>query len=395
MRTIQLFSILAIIAFATLQTNAQAINDNGTNVGIGIAAPANGFGSTATNVRLDVNGGTDANVKGATIAQKYKAGSIYSSTNSSTSGYLGYNSNWSNASQTFGMLSSVKVSTARAYYATSNTFGGYFSTDLGGVSGKKRFQIGGVYGHLRGAWNGGFTNGGFAAGVVGIDDINGKSTYGGYFKGRGYFSDKVGIGTKNPASELHVHNGTIRITGTSFAGGPMILFGENGQTVDNGQWGIEYVPVTNGTPGLNFWRPWPATNYGNYFLFLSDTGKVAVGTNNTPTSIGGANISAYRFFVKGGILTEEVRVRTGWADYVFADDYNLKPLSEVEFFIKKNKHLPDVPSAKEVESQGIELGDISRIQQEKIEELTLYLIKQQKQIDELKNQVKDLINNSK
>lgn len=305
MRTIQLFSTLVIIAFAILQTNAQIYHT--ANVGIGIPAYPNGFGSIATNIRLDVDGGTDTSVKGATIAQRYKAGSIYSSTNSLTTGYLGFNSNWANASQTFGVYSFAKVSTARANSSTSNTFGGYFMTQLDAVSGSKKFQIGGVYGNLRGAWNGASTNNGFAGAVVGIDDINGKSTYGGYFQGKGYFS-----------------------------------------------------------------------------------GKVSIGTQNRPAFIGGANISAYLLFVKGGILTEEIRVRTGWADYVFADDYNLKPLSEVESFIKENKHLPNVPSAKEVETQGIELGDIARIQQEKIEELTLYVINQQKQIDELKSMINAL-----
>lgn len=389
MKTSKLFSTLAIVAFTVFQANAQ-LNDNGTNVGIGTAAPANGLGTTATNVRLHVDGATESGIKGANIAQQFKAGSIYSSTNSETTGYLGYNSNWAAGSSSFGVIGTSTVSTARAYSTTANVLGGRFIADLGATSGSNKFQIGGVYGHLKGAWNGASANGGFAAGVVGVDEINGAGTFGGYFKGRGYFSDKVGIGTENPTSELHVHNGTIRLTGTSFAGGPMILFGENGQTTDNGQWGIEYIPAANGTPGLNFWRPWPNSNFGNHFLFLSDTGKVAVGTDNTPTSIGGANISAYRFFVKGGMLAEEVRVRTGWADYVFADDYNLKPLAEVEAFIKENKHLPNVPSANTVESQGIELGDMSRIQQEKIEELTLYIIDQQKQIDELKSLVYEL-----
>lgn len=117
---------------------------------------------------------------------------------------------------------------------------------------------------------------------------------------------------------------------------------------------------------------------------VGTTGRVGIGTTNTPTTIGGENISAYRLFVKGGILTEEVRVRTGWADYVFADDYKLPTLTEVGKFIDENGHLPNVPSAAQVEEEGIELGEITRIQQEKIEELTLYLIEMQKEIDVLK-----------
>lgn len=126
--------------------------------------------------------------------------------------------------------------------------------------------------------------------------------------------------------------------------------------------------------------------YGDF-----NTNKVGINTNQLPNSVGGANTSAYGLYVKGGILTEEVRVRNGWADYVFADDYVLTPIYEVESFISKNKHLPNVPSAKQVEEDGLSLGEISKIQQEKIEELTLYIIDQQKQLDELKKQVQELL----
>ena len=117
------------------------------------------------------------------------------------------------------------------------------------------------------------------------------------------------------------------------------------------------------------------------------TGRVGIGTTNTPTSIGGTSINAYRLYVAGGILTEEVRVRTGWADYVFEEDYSLPTLSEVNEYIEENGHLPNVPSAAQVEEEGIELGDITRIQQEKIEELTLYMIEMQKEIEELKSRL--------
>jgi hypothetical protein len=120
--------------------------------------------------------------------------------------------------------------------------------------------------------------------------------------------------------------------------------------------------------------------------------KVGINTNQLPNSVGGANTSAYSLYVKGGILTEEIRVRTGWADYVFDADYKLLPIEQVESFIKKNGHLPNVPSEKQVKDEGIELGDIARIQQEKIEELTLYIIKLQKQVDALSEKLENEIN---
>lgn len=120
-------------------------------------------------------------------------------------------------------------------------------------------------------------------------------------------------------------------------------------------------------------------------------GKVAIGGNvstafgNFPTAAGSANVSGYNLFVKGGILTDEVRValNSTWADYVFAKDYKLRPLSEVEAFIAQNNHLPNVPSAAQVKEDGINVAEMTKIQQEKIEELTLYIIAQNKRIEAL------------
>lgn len=135
---------------------------------------------------------------------------------------------------------------------------------------------------------------------------------------------------------------------------------------------------------------------------LKFNGKVGVGYGfgNFPATAGTVNVSNYNLFVNGGILTEEVRVmlKAQWADYVFEENYNLPKLEEVEEFIKENKHLPNVPSAKEVTENGIELGETAKFQQEKIEELTLYIIEQnkinkqqQEEINELKEQVKLLL----
>ncbi|GAA4438705.1 hypothetical protein GCM10023091_19630 [Ravibacter arvi] len=116
-------------------------------------------------------------------------------------------------------------------------------------------------------------------------------------------------------------------------------------------------------------------------------GQVGVATSNFPSTLGSTNLNSYKLFVKGGILAEEIRVRTGWADYVFEEGYVLKPLSEVELYIKENGHLPNVPSARVVEEEGLELGNIVKIQQEKIEELTLYIIDQEKRF---KKEIEDL-----
>jgi hypothetical protein len=117
---------------------------------------------------------------------------------------------------------------------------------------------------------------------------------------------------------------------------------------------------------------------------------------STPLFVGyynaNANTTDYKLHVADGIRTERVKVdlQTAWADYVFESDYHLKSLSEVEAYIEQNGHLPDVPSAEEVEVNGIELGEMNVKLLEKIEELTLYIIQQQKQIDAMNKELNEL-----
>ncbi len=77
---------------------------------------------------------------------------------------------------------------------------------------------------------------------------------------------------------------------------------------------------------------------------------------------------------------------TGWPDYVFDKSYNLMPLSETEQYIQANRHLPNVPSAAEVEADGMSVGEMNKVLLQKVEELTLYVIELHKQIDELKKE---------
>lgn len=125
---------------------------------------------------------------------------------------------------------------------------------------------------------------------------------------------------------------------------------------------------------------------------LKFNGKVGIslGTAAFPATGGSIDVSAYKLIVNGGILAKEVRVATTWADYVFKDTYNLPTLPEVEKYIIENGHLPNVPSAKQVEADGIEIGQMAKIQQEKIEELTLYAIQQQKQLDKQQKEIEEL-----
>lgn len=91
----------------------------------------------------------------------------------------------------------------------------------------------------------------------------------------------------------------------------------------------------------------------------------------------------YLVDINGKVRANEVVVNSTGADFVFEEDYNLRILSEVESFIKANKHLPEIPTAKEVEENGVSVGEMQSKLLQKIEELTLYIIEQEKRIKEL------------
>ncbi|PRX57200.1 fibronectin type III domain-containing protein [Flagellimonas meridianipacifica] len=107
-----------------------------------------------------------------------------------------------------------------------------------------------------------------------------------------------------------------------------------------------------------------------------NNGDVAIGRTSVP--------NGYKLAVDGNLRAREVRVdQENWPDYVFEDDYGLPSLEEIQKHITEKGHLPNMPSAKQVEAHGIELGKMDRLLLEKIEELTLYILMQQKRIEEL------------
>ncbi|MVT07831.1 hypothetical protein [Chitinophaga tropicalis] len=136
---------------------------------------------------------------------------------------------------------------------------------------------------------------------------------------------------------------------------------------------------------------------GGYYaplLFKSNGDVIIAGARNATNgsvAIGTTDPGEYKLAVKGSIGATKVKVTlTGWADFVFEPAYKLPSLSELDTYIKANKHLPGVPSATEVEKNGIDLGEMNKVLLQKIEELTLHLIDMKKEIGELKQQNKRL-----
>lgn len=176
----------------------------------------------------------------------------------------------------------------------------------------------------------------------------------------------VGIGATDPAFKLDVSD-RIRIRSGTVANTAGVWFNNPSNSGLLSFMGV-YDPNTTGIYGIGC---------GWGFVMNTANGNVGIGTQNLVSKLN----------VNGSIRSKEVVVETGWADYVFDKKYELKPLAEVEKFIEKNNHLPGIPSAAEIEKNGLQLGDTQRKMMEKIEELTLYMIALEKEVKLLKTAI--------
>jgi len=125
--------------------------------------------------------------------------------------------------------------------------------------------------------------------------------------------------------------------------------------------------------------------------FTSTEGILAIkAASNGNVGIGTANPTE-KLSVKGTIRAQEIKVEASpWPDYVFNDDHQLMPLDSLANFVKEKKHLPNIAPAKSVEENGVALGELNRQLLQKIEEMTLYLIQQNKEIKGLKQEISSL-----
>ena len=196
----------------------------------------------------------------------------------------------------------------------------------------------------------------------------------------------VGIGTTSPSQKFVVQdagqvisevvstndNAAIYIRAATTSHYPHMRFDQAGagrmeMGVDPQQGFYLNHTISNGSGGAD--------------LYISSVKNVGIGTTN-PTA---------KLSVNGNIRAKEIKVEASpWPDYVFHSSYKLPDLKATEQFIKENKHLPEIPSAAEVEKDGINLGEMNARLLKKIEELTLHLIEQNKKQAQLSSEVTSL-----
>ncbi|WP_062057775.1 tail fiber protein [Sediminicola sp. YIK13] len=175
----------------------------------------------------------------------------------------------------------------------------------------------------------------------------------------------VGIGTTGPGAKLEVKSSNGLRTLLNMNEQSAISFLPNN--------GNSYFHISHGLNNDLVISQGGIVGGGN-LMVIKNMGNIGIGTNSPDSKL----------TVKGKIHVEEVKVDLSvpGPDYVFKDDYELRSLEEIQKFIKENGHLPNIPSAKEMEENGVELGVMNMKLLEKIEELTLYIISLEKKQEE-------------
>lgn len=152
-------------------------------------------------------------------------------------------------------------------------------------------------------------------------------------------------------------------------------------SVSNGDDSVSDLLPNSSNPNVS--SVWDESN-----TVASYQGEVAIGRTTVP--------SGYKLAVEGHIRAREIKVDTDtWPDYVFSSDYQLLTLEEIQKHIAEKGHLPNIPSAVEIAEDGLDLGEMNKLLLEKIEELTLHLIAQEKKQMELENELENLKSNLK
>jgi hypothetical protein len=200
-------------------------------------------------------------------------------------------------------------------------------------------------------------------------------------------SKNVGIGTANPSEKLEIYN-----SNTSPAVISLKSDRNDAQFVDVGRISAKQAAGEVARIGM----PRSGESFSGFLTFWTKAGNTADLTEKVRiTESGSVGIGVInpsnKLDVNGTIHSKEVKVdMIGWSDFVFGKEYNLPTLEEVEKHIEEKGHLENIPSEEEVLKNGINLGEMNAKLLQKIEELTLYMIEQNKRLENVEKENKDL-----
>lgn len=199
-------------------------------------------------------------------------------------------------------------------------------------------------------------------------------------------SGRVGINLNSPQAPLHV----IATAKDTIAGQKIAAILGNAYNEWTAFGGAVGGRIRGSSEGYLVLESNPAGSDKRLYLNSNSPGDIIMAVGGGNVGIGTVDPKSNKLAVEGTIAARRVKVTQAnpWPDYVFGDNYAIMPLYETEKFVKEHKHLPDMPSAKDVAENDQDLGEINRKLLEKMEEMTLHLIRMQKKIDQLESQIK-------
>ncbi len=352
----KLFSVIvALVAFGSAYaqwTNTSNGIKYSSNVGIGVSSLTG-----EDELRIDRSSANSGWNRGINVSLGTNFGSFHGTVTS----YSGIIGRYSGSSKAAGATGITRVGRLhKGHPASAYAYGANYAVIFedaalsNSYANDGNYHMSGVRASIDGTIASGANsigNNGVISALIAEDNIGTSKSMAGYFKG------KVGIGTKRPGSNLHV-NGNIQTNSN-------LIFLKKNNDANDGM-GIK------------------KTNNAHMTLYSDGVISFQESDNNDTKVSFDLNNGLFKF--EGKIEAKEIECKNVGADYVFADDYQLRSLAEVEKFVTDHDHLPGIAPASETE-KGINVGEFTEKLLEKIEELTLYTIAQEKRINKLESQL--------